>query len=216
MRTSWSYSRLRDYEACPHRRALWLAGAKEQGNEYAKRGQEYHALCEQTLRQSVEAPIPPPLSPWEAQIRTLRAKPIEVEQLWGFDEDFAPCSTSLAWCRMKCDVVARDANRAVVVDWKTGKKKHIDHAQQGLLYLIGLQARMPDVAAYRYEFYYLEDKPLISQWMTASQVKRAVPGFMRRVKRMLNDKELKPKPSKYNCLYCGFRHACQYAIDESK
>ena len=122
------------------------------------------------------------------------------------------------WVRMKADaVVWLTKKRAVVIDYKTGRKfgNEIKHAEQVQLYAVALLIRYPEVEIVDVELWYLDQDELThAQKPTAKWVRHLKP-FDARFKRMstMDLKKIKPAANKIACKWCPYRNGiCPHAV----
>jgi hypothetical protein len=197
---AWSYSALNSYETCPHRhyRTKVVKDIREPQSEQLLWGNRVHKALELRVRDGT--PLPKDMQKWEPIVERLLAKKGESipeqklclnEQLMAtgwFDKD--------AWCRGIVDYMLVDGDKAVALDWKTGKPKE-DHDQL-MLFAALLFHTYPELETIRTGYVWLAHGCKI----TTKEFSRAdVPSiwseFLPRVKRLVtahkNDKwEKKP------------------------
>ena len=156
--TSWSFSRLKDFEACPYK--AWLKYSEKRPDTMdktaANRGTMIHDACEKFVRG--EGPFIKEMKHFRGYFETLRAKfdlgNVVLEEDWGFDQNWMPTGwfDDNIWCRMKLDnFIAKtvDEKGCIIVgaptDYKSGKKygNEVSHSQQGQLYAIGSFMKYP-------------------------------------------------------------------------
>src|SRR5688572_13410239 len=108
---SWSYSRLKNYEACPkrHFHVDIAKDFKEAESEQLKQGNIVHKMFEDRLGNK-KTPFPeayaPIYEPWAERVESGPGT-ILVEQQLAISADFAPCAwfAPTAWYRAKIDVL---------------------------------------------------------------------------------------------------------------
>lgn len=178
--TAWSYSRISTYEGCPRRaKYQFVDKVPEKENEAIVRGKNVHAAAAAVLSGQEMPPYVMPddinvLRPWEKQLKALIAMKARAELQAAFDIDWKPVDWfgRLAWLRIVFDVIVPPSSdgRALVIDFKTGKKRDT-HEDQLSLYGCGAQAMYPGQDAYEVCFVYLDhpyQKPL-QQTFTEAQ-----------------------------------------------
>ncbi len=128
--TSWSYSRLSDYDACPaFAKFKHILKLKEPGGPALDKGNRIHGLAQvwvtgravkDTWGMTPElvkelaafakgiksAPIPSELARFTEEFNTLRAAKATAEESWCFTEDWEPCrydDWNRVWLRVKTD-----------------------------------------------------------------------------------------------------------------
>jgi hypothetical protein len=125
----WSYSGLTSFETCP-KRYYHIKIAKDvidAPGEAATWGSTVHKYIEDRLRD--KTPLPTSVANLEALVAPIEAKPGRklIEYQMAVDATLAPApwDSAAAWCRGIVDVgvVAESSDKAVLLDWKTGKRK---------------------------------------------------------------------------------------------
>jgi hypothetical protein len=164
---SWSYTRLKNFEACP-KRHYHIDIAKEFKDESGDAlvwGNAVHKALAETL--SKNKPLPVGMTHYDKWIQQIvtPGSILLVERDLAIDKDFAPTSwfdsdakkkgTGLPWFRAKCDVIKIVGRAALVIDWKTGKI--IEDSQQLALAAACVFAHYPEVQAVRSEFIWLKE-----------------------------------------------------------
>jgi hypothetical protein len=142
---AWSYTKLKNFEACPKRHYHVDVLPKghpdkvvEEESDALKYGNTVHMVMDQYLRKGIVMPpvLEPELLPWIERVftyktaanpqgrdvRSLGAK-IHAEQQLAINKDFAPVEwfAKDAWYRNKVDVMWELGPVGGVIDWKTGK-----------------------------------------------------------------------------------------------
>jgi hypothetical protein len=191
---AWSHSRLATFEQCRfHAKLAYIdkipelprplpPGKTEHAND---RGTRVHEAAEAYVRGGVE--LVSELQTFATEFDQLRklhaAGKVSLEGEWAFNREWKPTAwmSSDAWCRIKCDtVVFPTKSRAIVIDYKTGKRwgNEIKHAEQMLLYQLGVFLRYPSLQEVEVELWYTDLDDLHS-----SKFRRgpgtAVPGQLR-------------------------------------
>lgn len=156
---AWSYSKLKNYEACPkrHYHVDLIKDFKEEEGEQLLWGNQVHkALAKQI---SVGVPLPPGMEHFRKWTDRILASPgtILVEQQLAITRDFAPCEWfgRDAWYRGVADVLKITGPVALAIDWKTGKI--LEDAVQLALMAACIFAHHPEVHKIRTEFVWLKD-----------------------------------------------------------
>jgi RecB family exonuclease len=211
-----SFSRLKDYEECPHRAFLAYVEHRRKpvtlDTTAADRGTAIHLLCEQYVRGELEnAPVE--ISKIRDTVERFKALHpsgcIEVEQDWGYGIDWAPCGwrDEHVWLRVKCDLVNREIPGFIeVVDWKTGKIEgnEVKHAQQGQLYALATFMRYPDVNEVETLFVYVDHGKTRPRRYKRSDVPKLLPEWEQRLTRMTAATVWPAKPNKMKCRFCAY------------
>ena len=105
--------------------------------------------------------------------------------------------------------------RAVVIDYKTGRKfgNEIKHAEQVQLYALAVMIRCPDVEVIDVELWYLDQDELTHAQKPVTKWVRHLKPFDARFKRMSTAKTFKPAANKISCRWCPYRKGiCPHAV----
>jgi putative RecB family exonuclease len=130
IKLSHSYSALKEYENCPQRyyRTRILKDVKDAGGEASKHGERVHKHLEDRLRDNT--PLPDELAvkePLCAAVEKLASGggQLLVEKELTLNESLQPTGwwDPDAWLRSKLDVLIVKGEKAIVIDWKTGKRR---------------------------------------------------------------------------------------------
>lgn len=129
---SWSFSSLNSYETCPrkHYRTKVKKDIQETVSEQITWGNEVHKALEDRVRDN--KPLPKSMQKWEPFVAKLLARKGEAvaEQQLCISKTLSPTDWfgSDSWCRGIVDFALFDGDKAIALDWKTGKIKD-DHDQ---------------------------------------------------------------------------------------
>lgn len=135
---AWSWSALDSYESCPRRHHLVkvIKAFPEVQNAQMVAGQKFHKAME--LRVERDKSLPADMKQYEPIVaRLLRAGEggtIQAERKIGLTKDFQPCEyfAKDVWLRTVVDCQIDKGQNAMVLDWKTGKKKTDGYDQLAL------------------------------------------------------------------------------------
>lgn len=220
---SWSYSRLLDFEKCPHSAKLkFIDKIPQESAPAAERGTMIHQLAEDYVSGKIKV-LPPELRLFSDEFSALRKRYVEkkvsLEGDWGFDADWVPCGFKEAWLRMKLDArVHASVNHSIVIDYKTGKRfgNELKHGEQTVLYGIAEVLREPQVEEVTVELWYLDIDDLVSTTYTREAILRYLPQFTKRGQALTNATKFPPNPSIHSCKWCPFGPAkgnqCEYGV----
>lgn len=218
--STWSYSRLVDFEQCPYRAKLKYIdkipepvrplppGKTEHAND---RGTRIHTAAELFVQKPIE--LIPELGSFSEEMHRLRQLyklgKVSLEGEWGFDRDWMPSAYmgSNTWLRVKLDAFVQLTPKAgVVIDYKTGRKfgNEIKHGEQGQLYVLSSFLRYPQVDEITVEFWYTDQNDMTQMTYKRSQGMRLLAGFERRGNAVTNATDFPAKPSIFNCKWCPF------------
>lgn len=160
---SWSYSRLKNFEACPKRHfEIDLSkNVKEADGEALLWGNAVHNALAARCGPA-QTPLPEGMKPYEhwAQKVLAGGGDIHVEQNMALARDFQACGyfdkgDRPTWFRAKVDFIKIIGDVALIVDWKTGKI--LEDSQQLALTAACVFAKHPDIAAVRASFVWLKE-----------------------------------------------------------
>ena len=218
---SWSFSRLQVFQECPYRaRLTWVdkvpeperslpVGKTEHAND---RGSRIHEDAENFVRG--KGTLTKELMKFRPEFERLKelfdTGVVCLEDEWAFDRDWQTIDWSdpRAWGRLKIDALIRlSAERAVVVDYKTGRKdgNEIKHAKQTQLYALVCFLRDPQLEEIHTELWYLDQNEITRTRYTRKQAMRYLKTFDNGAKKMTSATEFKPNPNMYTCRWCPYK-----------
>lgn len=225
MINSWSMSRVDVYEACPKHAYLKYVdkipepdrgppeahGLKEWHND---RGSRVHDACEDYVQGKTDDLVAEAkyFTNELQKLRALKASGFDVitEQGWGFTRDWEACDWKdyeQIWLRVIIDaLVFRNPYEAVVIDYKTGKRKfnEIKHGKQVQLYQLATFMRYPQLEKITTELWYLDQNELFRQTFTREQGMRFYNFFNDRGLAMTTANEFPAKPGQA-CFFCPYK-----------
>ena len=160
---SWSYTKLKNYEACPrrHHEVDVLKRFKDEEGEALLWGNAVHAAFEKRLKYGTA--FPRGMEEFEPIVRKVNDiadvfnGQIITEQQLAMTRNFAAAEWfgKDAWYRNKIDLMIKNGNRAAIFDWKTGKI--IEDSVQLALAASTVFANHPDVETIYSRFIWLKD-----------------------------------------------------------
>lgn len=218
--TSWSYTRLSDYEMCPAFANYKHLQKLDQGpkNPAMQRGADVADATEKWFK-GLRRTMPPELKPLKDEYARLKKdKSLVAEANWGFTIKWEPCSPTdwnRCWLRVKIDIhtISKDGKKVCIDDNKTGKYsdfKIAGYEDQLDLYATS-GAIMYPVAQELQTRLLFSDLGIIHP-QTGPRVfsrKEALAGQKRwekRVKPLFADTRFAPRPG-YHCGWCPFSKA---------
>ncbi|RPH74028.1 hypothetical protein EHM76_04315 [bacterium] len=161
---SWSWTRLKNFRACP-KRHYHIEVAKdiiEPQTEALRWGDEFHKAMAAYIGEG--KPLPAHMEKYDAlpgAIRNAKARGanVEVEQQLAMDRDFQPTGWrdwDRTWLRGIADVliVAQSKKRAAAFDWKTGQKIDPSMEQLGLSAAL-IFAKYPEIETVHTAYYWV-------------------------------------------------------------
>lgn len=210
-----SYSRLSTFEQCPAKfEALYVEKTcKDEGNPASREGQKVHeALAEYGQNGK---PMPQSLRRHQPLVDRLLSQ--EGEKL--FEHQVALDCNRLqtgwfdknVWLRAVLDVLVLNEDKAVVIDWKTGKRK--PDPTQLQLFAAVVMTVYPDVQQVRSAYVWLKDGSTDSAVAKRSQLESLWDGLNNRlgaVQEAVDIGYFEAKPSGL-CRFCPARKNCVYA-----
>lgn len=156
---TWSYSRLKNFEACPkkHFEVEIAKTVKEPEGESLTWGNAVHDAFAKRLAKN--APWPKGMEMYEPWAQKLVTSPgdIYVENKLALTKDFGPCDffAHNVWFRAVGDVIKINGPVALIVDWKTGKI--LEDSVQLALSAACVFAKYPEVKRIRSRFAWLKE-----------------------------------------------------------
>lgn len=211
---TWSFSALKDFEACAYRAYLKsIAKLPQPESEHLKRGNEMHALCEQVIKGEIDE-IPKSLKNVAARLRMYQesypAGNVICEDQWAHDHNWNVTEWfgNDTWLRLKLDaMILEDETSAILSDWKTGRRfgNELKHSEQLMLYAIISFLRYPKLEFIKVENQYIDGHPVLEKSYTRALAMNFLRSWHDRAMRMTTADKFPPLPSKQNCRYCPYR-----------
>lgn len=216
MRLSHSYSSIKLFENCPLRyyRQRVAKDVVDPGGEASKHGERIHALLEKRLKGAGLDPEIDRYEPLCKSVEKLASRgSLHVEHELVLTENLTPTGwwDSDAWLRSKLDVLVIIGADAVVMDWKTGKRR----ADQFQMQLFAAQVfkHFPDVQRVKTSLVWLNTLEMDTERYERADSNGIWVDVMRRIRRIHDAYEAVNWPAKPSglCRYCPARHDCDYA-----
>ena len=214
----WSYSSLTAYETCPRRFYLTKITKKvtEPQTEATVFGNKVHKALEDYV--GGLAPLPGNMAQYQPVADKIKATPGKkmLEYSFGLTKALTPTTFfgSDVWVRGKLDVSILRPKEAIVLDYKTGKRK-FDMDQLKLFAAVGF-ALWPYAERSRTGYVWLPENTMDREEFTPDQKPIIFAEFASRVRRMelsQENNEWPARPSglckkwcpvgKENCEFCG-------------
>jgi len=182
--TAWSYSRLNHYETCPKK--FWHLAIKkdikEEESEPQRYGKEVHKALE--LRVGKGTRLPLHLTHLEPYAKKFAEHSGEVftEQKLAITKEFSPTGffDSDVWCRAILDLAICNDDKAILVDYKTGKIK--DDWTQMQLAAAMFALHRQDVKEFTLLFWWIKAKTITEKRITKDELKEVWNELLPRVK----------------------------------
>jgi hypothetical protein len=214
----WSYSSLTAFENCPRRYYLTRVSKQvaEPGTEATKWGTEVHTALENRVKDGT--PVPESMQKWQPLCDRIQSYGGEVftERQYALTADFRPTEwrSPDAWVRGIVDAGVLLGNRAVLIDWKSGRPKA--DSDQLKLFAAFVFHTEPKIDKVSTAFVWLVHNKITKEKFTRADVSNIWQGFLPRVRRLEiayeNDKwEARPSGlcrawcpvGKALCQFCG-------------
>lgn len=217
MQLAHSFSAIKLYENCPkryyHQRVT--KEVQDTGGEASKYGERIHEFLEQRLVNNT--PLPVEAEKYEVICKTIegmaRGGELHAERQLTLTENLTPTSwfAGDAWLRSILDVLILKGDTAVVVDWKTGKRRP-DFTQ---LEMFALQVwkHFPEVVTIKTSFVWLKDMAMDSEEFSREQSDEMWSNLLSRINRIYQSAEHENWPAKPSglCRFCPAKDMCDYA-----
>jgi len=165
---SWSFSSLDMFENCPkkyyHLRVV--KDVEDKPYEHRQEGEDAHRALRNRLHRG--SPLPTGLAKLEGICQKLIEAPGEfyLEHKVALDDNLNPVEwfSKQAWCRAIFDVAKVNGRKAIVLDWKMGKKH--EESDQLELFAAVLMAWLPEVDEVTTGFVWATDGSLTTDKFT--------------------------------------------------
>ena len=217
MQLAHSFSAIKLYENCPkryyHQRVT--KEVQDTGGEASKYGERIHEFLEQRLVNNT--PLPVEAEKYEVICKTVenmaKGGELHAERQLTLTENLTPTSwfAGDAWLRSILDVLILKGDTAVVVDWKTGKRRP-DFTQ---LEMFALQVwkHFPEVVTIKTSFVWLKDMAMDSEEFSREQSDEMWGSLLSRINRIYQSAEHENWPAKPSglCRFCPAKDMCDYA-----
>lgn len=203
-----SYTLLKTFEQCPrqaHHRFV-LRDLPFEETEAIKWGSRVHKALENRIRRGT--PLPDDMPKYEKWVTSLPHAEAEmkvaVRQDWSFCDFFADD----VWFRGKADVVAVNGSSAIIVDWKTGKRREDPDELEILAAL--LKARHPELLNIVGWYVWLKDHALgkLHHLSAVADKRKEIDARMAQVARAEQHEHWPPNETPL-CGWCGVK-TCEF------
>lgn len=179
----WTYSQLDKFETCPRQfyHTKVLKDVVEPPTEATIWGTKVHSAFEDAIQHGT--PLPEGMTQWQSIADKFIRMPGEklVEYKFSIDRAFQPTEWKGSWSRGIADLVVRHKTKALVVDWKTGKRKPTEQLQ---LYVGYIKAYWPEVTEIQTAFVWLKERKMTKAKFADVEVPIIWQGFAPRVRRL--------------------------------
>jgi len=217
MKLSHSYSSIKLYEQCPLRYYLQRVekSVVDTGNSASVHGERIHKYLEERIRDNKELPQDAkhyePLC--QSVISAAEGNELYLEKELVLTEELTPTTwwEPNAWLRSKLDVVIIGPKKAVVMDWKTGKRKP-DTFQLGL-FAAQVMKHYPQIETVSTSFVWLKDMAMDKEDYHRESINEVWADIMTRIRRIHQSAEHQVWPARPSglCRWCPARSSCDFA-----
>lgn len=213
MKLNHSYSALKLFEQCPLRyyRQRVIKDVKDEMGEAAIHGIKVHEALEARVKDGME--LPRHLAKMEPICKTLHGKGVEVEREMTLNDNLEPTGwfAKDAWLRGKLDILLVSGDQALVVDWKTGKRRP-DMFQLRLF--AGLVFRhYPEVESVKTMLVWTKENATDTEVINRSEYNGIFAEVLGKINRIYDAYENDVWPGKPSglCKFCPAKNDCTYA-----
>lgn len=216
MKLAHSYSSIKMYDNCPYRyyRQRILKDVVDEGGDASKYGERIHEFLEKRLKGS---DLPKEAERYEPLCQSVEkmAKDGElyIEHELVLTENLTPTGwwDADAWLRSKLDVLVVTGDTAVVMDWKTGKRR-LDTFQMDLFAAQTLK-HFPQVQKVKTCLVWLKTMEMDTELYTRVTINERWAEIMGKINRIYMSLEHDNWPAKPSglCRFCPARHDCDDA-----
>lgn len=214
---SHSYSSLKMYANCPYRyyHQRIAKTVTDPGGEATQFGERVHKSIEEYVRDS--QPLSREAEGYSNLVDTVRASvagvtPL-VEQELTLNKDLQPTGwwDADAWLRSKLDILVIRDNKAIVIDWKTGKRR--PDFDQLELFALQTFAHYPDVDSVTSIFVWLKEDAIDKDVYSREQAPAMWEKLLAKITRIEQSVEHDNWPTKPSglCRFCPCRNFCESA-----
>lgn len=213
----WSYSSLTSFETCAKRyyHIKVIKDVLDTPGEAARWGSTVHKHLEDRVRDN--APLPEAIRAYEPLVDKIASAPGTklIEYQMAVDRDLRPTTwtSDEAWCRGIVDIGLLTGKRALLLDWKTGKRKP-DSTQLKLFAGLAF-SHFPNVEEIKTGFVWLQVNKVDKATFTPDHVPSIWQEFVPRVARLeraYDEGKFLPRPSGLCKAHCPVpKHLCEFS-----
>ena len=217
MNLTHSYSAIKLYENCPYRyfRQRVVKDIVDKGGEASLYGERIHKYLEDRLQSDAE--LPREIAHYEVLCNAVEKAANEGELLIESElcltEELKPTGwwDADAWLRSKLDVLVLQGADAVVMDWKTGKRRPDFFQMQ--VFAGQVFKHYPEVQRVKTTLVWLHDMKLDTEQYTRLDMNSLWADILTRIRRIYASLEQDNWPARPSglCRFCPVRHDCDHA-----
>lgn len=215
MTLKWSFSALQTFEQCPrkYKAKYVLKNYNEPQQDHQQWGIDVHKDLEDRVREN--KPLPERTRQYEPVVQSLAkfgAETVLCEQKMGLTENLTPVDffAPEVWWRGVIDLALIKGDKAVIVDYKTGKRK--DDFTQLRLFSAAMFARHPHLRKQKMTYLWLKTGEHSSEEMTNTDTPAVWQTILPRVDRLekaIQTDTFYERPGPL-CGWC-WEHTCKHA-----
>lgn len=218
MKLAHSYSAIKMYENCPLRyyRQRVVKDVVDEPNEHSRYGERIHKMLEDRIGK--QTMLPDEARKYEDLCASIekaaeRGGKIFAEKELVLTENLTPTGwwEPDAWLRSKLDVFVLYDNKAIVFDWKTGKRRVDDF--QLKLFAAQVMQHYPQVESVKTALLWLKTMEFDDNTYDRSELNDIWAEVMARIRRIYQSVEHGKWPANPSglCRFCPARHDCDFA-----
>jgi hypothetical protein len=212
-----SYSSIKMYENCPKRYEYQRITKEvvDTGSEATKFGERVHADLENRLLRGY--PLPQESSKHEQVCTTLQEltqhATLLAEQQLCLNENLTPTGwwDKDAWLRSILDVLIIKKDTAIVIDWKTGKRR--PDFMQLELFALQVFKHYPNIKKVKSTFVWLKEGKTDTETYTSNRTSLMWADLLARIERINQSYKTGNFPARPSglCPWCPAKNICEYA-----
>lgn len=217
MKLAHSYSAIKLFENCPLRyyRQRIIKDVQDKGGTASIYGERIHKALEDRLRDG--SALPEEAAAYETLCQSIESNAerdqVFIEKELVLNENLEPTGwwDADAWLRSKLDVLVVKGPKAVVMDWKTGKRNPDQLQMQ--IFAVQTFKHFPDVQEVVTSLIWLKSNATDTTMYSRPQANELWGTIISRIRRIHEAEEHGVWPAKPSglCPYCPAKHDCPSA-----
>lgn len=203
---AWSWSRLDTFEACPlqfyHKNVIKSVPFEQ--NEHQIRGERIHSHMENAIKGGLIHREVEHMTPIIERLRGVEWDELHVETQHAYTENMHPVPwfDRRAWLRIMQDFLGKKGDRAVALDWKTGKNR--GYSDQLKLYAAEAFHLWPDVKTVSTSYVFVDSNQKEERTFQREEAEHIWQEFGDRAERIQIAEENGEWPAKPSAMACRF------------
>lgn len=185
------------------------------GGEASQYGERIHKFLEVRLAENTTLPVD--ITHYEPLCKSVeqmaKGGELHIEKELVLNNNLIPTGwwDTDAWFRSKLDILVVNGAEAVVMDWKTGKRKPDFFQMQ--IFAVQVFKHFPDVERVKTSLVWLKDMKMDTEMYTKEQASELWSEINMRIARIEKALEYDVWPARPSglCSYCPVRHDCAFA-----